>query len=123
MIHTAALGLALIAASASAHKHSAWRSGGISERIAVAGKVYVVPEAELEDSRCPAEVICVWAGRVVLKARVQFPDGAVPVTLTLGAPQAVGAGKLLLESVTPERGLETIAPQDYRFTFSYLPVS
>jgi hypothetical protein len=120
-IHAAALGLALVTTSATADNHPAWRTGGIGERIAVAAKVHVIPEAVIEDSRCPADVLCVTAGRLVLKVQVHYADGAVPVILTLGAPQAVGPDKLVLETVTPETATTgAILPQDYRFTFTYL---
>jgi len=119
--HALAAALTLAAASASAHVHSPHRTGGLGDRIAVAKRVFVIPEAVIEDSRCPTGVTCIWAGRVVLAVRVRFPDGTVPVNLTLGAPQAVGTGRLLLQQVTPERGPAEIAPQDYRFTFVYLP--
>lgn len=117
----ALLALPLAAASVAADKPETWHSGGIGDRIRVADKVVVIPEAVIEDSRCPAEMLCIAAGQVVLKARVQYPDGTVPVTLTLHSPQAVGADMLLLEQVTPERKVAPPAPQDYRFTFAYLP--
>ena len=38
------------------------------------GQLVAVPQALLEDSRCPMDARCVWAGRVVLSTRIYGPD-------------------------------------------------
>ena len=65
------------------------------------GDVTVRPIAVLEDSRCPRDVTCVWAGRLRLSAAVS----AVPGTseLVLGQRFALpGGGAIVLVAATPE---------------------
>lgn len=65
----------------------------------------------LEDSRCPANAMCVWAGRVQVALAVTYGTEQVPVTLTLGELQD-GEGSfygfpqfiLSLEAVNPYPG-------------------
>ena len=77
----------------------------------------VRPLAVLEDSRCPAQVQCVWAGRVRIRAEV---SGNGNRELTLGEPLAVSSGALTLVDVRPsKRAAEAIAPRAYQFTFRF----
>lgn len=80
----------------------------------------VTPLRVIEDSRCPADVACVWAGRVVLRARVQGGAWSREIDLVFGQPVQVADGKLTLTEVTPGRRTDRqIAPRDYRFTFAF----
>lgn len=80
----------------------------------------VTPLRVIEDSRCPMNARCVWAGRVVLHAKVQGGAWQRDVDLTLGEPVPVADGGLTLTSVTPERRTDKpIAPRDYRFAFTF----
>lgn len=80
----------------------------------------VTPLQVIEDSRCPMNARCVWAGRVVLKARIAGGSWSVERDLTLGTPIAVADGTLALVSVTPDRRTDrAIGPRDYRFTFDF----
>ena len=77
----------------------------------------VRPLAVIEDSRCPAQVHCVWAGRVRIRAEV---GGDGIRELTLGEPVAVSGGTLTLVDVRPgKRTPEAIAPRAYQFTFRF----
>src|SRR5687768_7906654 len=77
----------------------------------------VRPLAVIEDSRCPAQVQCVWAGRVRIRAEV---GGGGIRELTLGEPVAVSGGTLTLVDVRPsKRAPEAIAPRAYQFTFRF----
>ena len=77
----------------------------------------VRPLAVIEDSRCPAQVQCVWAGRVRIRAEVSG-DGIRE--LTLGEPVTVSSGTLTLVDVRPgKRAPEAIAPRAYQFTFRF----
>ncbi|MBX4206491.1 hypothetical protein KW784_01765 [Candidatus Parcubacteria bacterium] len=42
----------------------------LGERVSFNG-LYITPLKVTEDSRCPADVQCVWAGRVVLSAKLE----------------------------------------------------
>lgn len=87
-----------------------------------AGGVAVTPLALVEDSRCPADVQCVWAGRLVIDARILTPEGMGERQLTLGEVVAVSDGQLRFDSAEPAREAETeIDAADYRFAFSFIP--
>lgn len=86
------------------------------------GDFQLTPLEVLEDSRCPANVQCVWAGRLRLKARLDFGAKAAEQELTLGEEQPAGKGilKLVEAKPHPEQG-RTIYSEDYRFGFTYTP--
>jgi len=70
------------------------------------------PLEVVEDSRCPARVQCVWAGRVVLHLGVGKPGG--------GQPVSIYGGTLTMVNVEPPKGtLPSLAREAYRFTFTY----
>jgi len=64
------------------------------------GGTSVRPIAVVEDSRCPSDVTCVWAGR--LRLRVAISGGIGETELILGQPHALRTGALTLVSATPE---------------------
>lgn len=82
------------------------------------GRLVAVPQVLLEDSRCPMNARCVWAGRVVLSTRIYGPDFDETVPLVLGEPYALHGTSITLTSVQPEKmtGAEIPAPT-YRFGF------
>lgn len=95
----------------------------IGETVSVGGPK-VTPLAVLEDSRCPMNARCVWAGQVRLSIRVETGAGTRDMEITTGKPLPVADGALELAEVTPDRvaGGENggpIKPQDYRFGFSF----
>lgn len=70
---------------------------GETKRI---GGLEVRPIAVIEDSRCPRDVTCVWAGRLRLRAEI----GGREAELVLGEAYApAGGGRLTLVSAWPER--------------------
>ncbi|WP_447725433.1 hypothetical protein [Sphingomonas koreensis] len=80
----------------------------------------VTPLKLIEDSRCPMNARCVWAGRVVLRVKVQGGAWQREIDLTMGEPVQVADGGLTLVSVTPDRRTDTaITPRDYRFAFTF----
>jgi len=85
-----------------------------------AGAVEVTPDAVREDSRCPMNARCVWAGRVVLDATVRENGRSMSRTLILGEPALTADGELMLDSVEPPTRTDTpIRAEDYRFHFSW----
>jgi hypothetical protein len=79
--------------------------------------VTVRPLDVIEDSRCPALVRCVWAGRVRIRAEI---SGTGTRELTLGEPAAVRGGTVTLVDVRPgKRTPDAISPRDYQFTFRF----
>lgn len=79
------------------------------------GNLTVRPLAVTEDSRCPSNVVCVWAGRVVLRVRV---SGIGERTISSIEPLALsGGGTLELASVWPPRVHGERPAGPYRFGF------
>lgn len=65
------------------------------------GALVVTPQAIVEDSRCPINVQCVWAGRLVLKTRIDGAGWRETVDLTLGQAYAAHGTGLALVSAEP----------------------
>lgn len=72
-------------------------AASIGETADLGGGLTVRPLEVLEDSRCPANVTCVWAGRLRLRANVSGASRE----LTLGEPLATPQGTLVLAIVKP----------------------
>ena len=80
----------------------------------------VTPLAVLEDSRCPMEARCVWAGRVRLSVRVSTGAGITVREIASDKPQQVADGQLELTNVMPPRSTQhPVRPADYRFSFRF----
>ncbi len=89
---------------------------------AVAGPVRVRPIAVVEDSRCPADVQCVWAGRLRLLAEIDFNGGSETLRreLVLGAPLPLPEGTVTLSAALPAPVAgRPINPAAYRLTFTF----
>ncbi|WP_235425403.1 hypothetical protein [Croceibacterium mercuriale] len=95
-------------------------AAAIGQTVMVDGPQLTVVEL-LEDSRCPADVQCVQAGRVRVRVAVHLGAGDRTLDLTLGEPVQVADGALELVSVQPDRTVaaEAIAPAAYRFSFRF----
>ena len=95
------------------------RSDGVAaiDQPTRVGSLVVTPKQVLEDSRCPALAQCVWAGRVVLSARIDGAGWRETVSLTLGEPYLTHGFGLALTSVEPAKLSVPTQPQDYRFGF------
>ncbi|MFM5892812.1 MAG: hypothetical protein ACKOQM_00040 [Novosphingobium sp.] len=80
----------------------------------------VTPLAVLEDSRCPMEARCIWAGRVRLSVRVTTGAGTSVQELASDKPLPVADGQLELMNVMPPRSVQhAIRTSDYRFTLRF----
>lgn len=81
-------------------------------------KVNITPQSIVEDSRCGADVQCVQAGTVRIKAQVDTGSGKTNVTVGLGVPTTVGANTITLIGVYPPRksGV-SISSSEYLLTF------
>ena len=80
----------------------------------------VTPLQVLEDSRCPMEARCVWAGRMRLSVRVT--TGAVSSVREVASdkPLQVADGQLEIAGVMPPRSVRgPIKLSDYRFSFKF----
>jgi hypothetical protein len=75
-----------------------------------------------EDSRCPADVQCIWAGRVRVKLQVISGMGTATSIVTLGQAFTTEAEVITLIDVTPAKhGSTEISPAAYGFTFNVVP--
>ncbi len=70
---------------------------GIGETADLGGGLIVRPMDVKEDSRCPADVECVWAGQLLLRADVS----GVEREITLGTPLETPQGTVLLAVARP----------------------
>ena len=83
------------------------------------GGIMVRPIQLLEDSRCPAEVQCIWAGQVRVLVDLSRGDGAHQQReLTLGKAENIDWGMLTLIDAQPAKiAPGNTDPSAYRFTF------
>jgi hypothetical protein len=75
----------------------------------------------IEDSRCPVDAQCVWAGRLIVRVTVLGGGWSKQLDLTSGMPVNVADGSLTLVQATPPRRSadQTNKILPYRFTFSF----
>src|SRR5687767_1305059 len=78
-------------------------------QTAFADGLRIRPLSVVEDSRCPADVQCVWAGRLVIFAEVDFNGGSETFrgNLTLGEPLALGLESVTLVAAAPAKSAGT----------------
>lgn len=91
----------------------------LNQRVYVDGP-QVTPIKLLEDSRCPINARCVWAGRVRLEVRIDLGSRSETREISTEQPIQVADGQLALVEVEP--GLmagEQAKPEEYRFGFTF----
>lgn len=80
------------------------------------------PVKVIEDSRCPMNARCIWAGTVKIEAIWLRPGNDRSIELELGKPVRLADGSIELTDVSPSRmageGRE-LKPADYRFSFRF----
>lgn len=83
------------------------------------GEVVATPIEVLEDSRCPENARCVWAGRLVVDTRIDGAGWRQTLPLTLGEPHTVRGHTVMLASGLPEKRADRETRQtEYRLTYS-----
>jgi hypothetical protein len=89
-------------------------------QVAYVNGLKVRPLQVVEDSRCPVNVQCVWAGRLIVQSEISGGSWRQTRDLELGRPQNIADGALTLVRVSPEKvaGVAT-DPRAYRFTFDF----
>ena len=81
------------------------------------GAFSITPIEVLEDSRCPINVTCIWAGHVRVRAKIASALGESEGIFITTIPITVEGQDITLTEVSPAaRAGQTISPQDYRFT-------
>lgn len=114
-----ALPLALAAcATTGAPPGPSQATAGYDEKVQI-GALSVTPLDMIEDSRCPKDVQCIWAGRVRLKIALYDGEQTSEPVLTMGTPLATSRGMLTLTQATPYPSpTAKYAKSAYRFTFT-----
>ncbi|WP_255432600.1 hypothetical protein [Xanthomonas sp. JAI131] len=79
----------------------------------------VRPNRVIEDSRCPADVQCIQAGRLIVRATVLGGGWSKEIDLTLGVPVPVADGMLTLVDATPVPVASETAASAARFSFKF----
>ena len=82
------------------------------------GSVVATPMRVTEDSRCPMNARCVWAGKLTVSTRIAATHWAQTAPLTLGEPYEGMGRPYVLVSATPGQTTDREIPAgEYRFTF------
>lgn len=90
---------------------------GLGQR-ALVGALVVTPLRLVEDSRCPVGVQCVWAGRLVIAARIDGAGWSENANLELGKDHRTrGTGLALVAAAPAKAAGSDVAPGAYRFIF------
>ena len=87
---------------------------------AYADGLRVRPLAIVEDSRCPINALCVWAGRLVVRTEIRGGAWREVRDLELRKPVGIADGQLTLTEAAPSKiADQPLDPKAYRFTFAF----
>jgi hypothetical protein len=123
-----ALLMSLPAAIAAQSVAVATTSGGPHSRSSVSvtaafgqpvriNRMVLRPIAIVQDSRCPANANCVWAGTLIVDFEAQ---GGTRLRLEQSKPLPVAGGRLTLVGAQPQPiAGQAITPQQYRFQLRF----
>lgn len=90
---------------------------GLDQPVRV-GDIVLTPKKVVEDSRCPANARCVWAGRLIVTTRIDGAGWRDTADLTLGESYGTHGRVIALVSAEPAPMTGTeITPQEYRFAY------
>ena len=85
--------------------------------------VTIRPLEVMEDSRCPVDATCVWAGRVRLRVRVTIGGTSVEPVMEIDRPVTLSSNQQLtlvavdpLNWAHPPAGVDPRAPKRFAFT-------
>lgn len=108
----------MLAACATAPPANSGPTAGLGQ-IAVVNGLRIRPIELIEDSRCPAQVQCVWQGRLIVRARMSGEGWTQIRDFELGVFQAVNYKRVTLVAAEPQKAAPgAIEPRAYRFTFA-----
>jgi hypothetical protein len=114
---TIALAAFALAACATVPPANSGPTAGLNQVATIDG-IRIRPIEVVEDSRCPANVQCVWAGRLIVRARMNGPGWTQVRDFQLGVFQAVDRYRVTLVQAEPPKATPgQIDPAAYRFTF------
>lgn len=108
-----------VSACASVPPADASPTAGLGQAASVDG-LRVRPLQIVEDSRCPINAVCVWAGRLIVRVEVRGGNWREVRDLELEMPQPIADGQLTLVAAEPGKMAGAEAdPSAYRFTFAF----
>ncbi len=82
------------------------------------GDLAVTPRAIKEDSRCPVDAQCVWAGRLVVTTRIDGDGWRDTADIQFGETYGTHGRVVALIAAEPgKRADRTVPPGEYRFVF------
>ena len=82
------------------------------------GDLVVTPKAVVEDSRCPENARCVWAGRLIVKTQIAGDGWRDTTDITLGETYGTHGRVVALVSCIPEKRADReTEPREYRFVY------
>ena len=82
------------------------------------GDLSVTPVGVVEDSRCPVNARCVWAGRLVVQTRIDGAGWRDSADMRLGETYGTHGKVIALVSGEPGKTAERETPADaYRFVY------
>lgn len=82
------------------------------------GEIVVTPREVVEDSRCPINARCAWAGRLIVRTRIDGAGWRETADITLG--ETFGTHDFIVALTSAEPGLvagQETPPDAYRFTY------
>lgn len=89
----------------------------IDQSVSALG-VKITPLEVVEDSRCPSDVVCIWAGTVKVRATLESGLGSAEQIFELNQPVTTEAEIITLVSVEPEtKAGVKIEPSQHVFHF------
>ncbi len=81
--------------------------------------ISITPHEVIDDSRCPADVQCIWAGTVYARVTIKTPNSVRGETLELGKSVKIDGYTITFTELTPvPTSGEVIPVSSYRFIFS-----
>lgn len=92
-------------------------SAGLNETADLGGGLTVRPLEVKEDSRCPGNVTCVWAGRLVIRANVSGTERELTLGRSLETPQGAVTFAVARPGAWHEWPVNEVAKPSYRFGF------
>lgn len=79
--------------------------------------ITLIPLEVTEDSRCPMEVQCVWAGTVKVRTTLRSASGEGVEVFELGKTITTETRAITLIEVLPVKRVTNVIPQEYEFVF------
>ena len=110
--------LALTACTTMSASTTGTPTAGLGQ-TALAGSLRVRPLSVVEDSRCPINALCVWAGRIVVRSEITGGSWRETRDLELGKSQRIADGTIALVAVEPSKLAGPDKPKPYRFTYDF----